>query len=82
MILKQEKVFELCLESFCSSYLAHYHLEQRKSNQNRTVHERNGEYQTGTEWYMNRVERAKFSISLMSARSTFYLHPFFLNLTV
>ncbi len=42
MILKWNKVIRLCLESFSSSNLTHFHLEHRKSNQNRN--------DTWTEW--------------------------------
>jgi hypothetical protein len=38
------------------------------------VHEQNRENQTRTEWYMNRMERAKISISPMHA--SYVLAPF------
>ncbi len=71
MILKRDKVIMLHLELFRSSDLAHFHLEWRKSNQNRTVLECNGENQTRTEWYVNRIERAKISISPMIGSNLF-----------
>jgi hypothetical protein len=64
-ILKGDKVIKLCLEPFCSGNLTHFHLEWRKSNWNRMVHERNGENQTRTERYMNGTPRANTSISPM-----------------
>jgi len=43
MIFKQDKVIKLQLESFRSGNLAHFHLEQRKSNWYGTRCERYGE---------------------------------------
>ncbi len=65
MILKQDKVFKLHLELFRLGNLAHFHFEQSKSNQKRTIHEQNGENQAGKERYMNQTVRAKISISPM-----------------
>ncbi len=65
---EKKPALKLCLESFCSSNLTHFHLEQRKSNWNGTVHERNRENQTRTEQYMNETERAKNSILPMPCR--------------
>ncbi len=65
MILKQDKVVKLCLESFCSGNLTHFHLERQKSNWNGMLHEQNKENQTRIEWYMSGTRRGKISISLM-----------------
>jgi hypothetical protein len=42
-----------------SGNLAHFHLEWRKSNQNRMIHERNRENQTRTERHVNGMARTK-----------------------
>ncbi len=49
MILKQDKVVKIHLESFHSGNLAHFHFEQSKSNQKGMVHEQNGENQASME---------------------------------
>jgi len=59
MILIWDKDIKLCLESFHSSNLTHFHLEQTiKSELNR-------ENQTRTEQYVNGTTRAKILISLI-----------------
>jgi hypothetical protein len=63
MILKWDKVGQLCLDSFSSGDLAYFSLEQRKWNLNRKIYEQNGKNQTRTERYINRTARGKFSIS-------------------
>jgi hypothetical protein len=65
MILKQDKIFKLHLESFRSGNHAHFHLEQQKSNWNGMLHGLNRENQTRIEWYMSGTKRGKISISLM-----------------
>ncbi len=67
-ILKWDKVIKLCLVLVHSGNLAHFHLELRASNWNRTVHEQNGENQTRTDRYMNAIERAKSPIFPLPAQ--------------
>jgi hypothetical protein len=49
MILKQDKVVQLHLETFSSGNLTHFHLERKISNRNRTIYEGGGKNQTRTE---------------------------------
>ncbi len=51
-----------------SGNLAHFYLDLRALNWNRTVHEWNGENQTGTEQYINTMERTKISFLPMPAQ--------------
>jgi hypothetical protein len=67
-----DKVVKLHLESFHSGNLAHFHLDQRNSNQNGMVNELNRENQTKMVLQLNRTERAKFSVSPMPALPSFY----------
>jgi hypothetical protein len=67
MILKQDKFVKLCLELFHSSNLGNFHLEQRKSNQNLSIHLWNREKNSLRFIKFNGVERAKISISSMPA---------------
>ncbi len=60
-----DEVIQLCLESFSSGNLTHFHLEWRKTNWSRMIHEWNGKHQNRTEQYVNGMVRAKISISPM-----------------
>ncbi len=73
---KRDKAAKLCLESFCSGNLAHFHLEQRKSNLNGMVHEQNRENQIWTDNYMNGTVRAKITISHMPQSISLPLNAF------
>jgi hypothetical protein len=56
-------VVQLHLESFHSDNLAHFHLEQNKSNQNGTIHEQNEEKQTRTEQYFQNGMGQNFNLA-------------------
>jgi hypothetical protein len=76
MILKCDKVIKLRLETFRSSNLSNFHLEQSKSNQNVIVHERNKEKNYHGSVQLNRAERAKISISTMPELLSVVAPPF------